>query len=106
MARMDEDGFMYFVDRKNGMIKTGCESVYPKEVEDAIASHPAVLEATVFGVPDARWGETVKAVVALRQGAVATADELIEHCRHQIASYKKPTSIDFIDALPRNPSGK
>ncbi len=106
VARMDEDGFVYFVDRKSGMIKTGGESVYPKEVEDAIASHPTVLEVTVFGVPDIRWGETVKAVVALRQGAVATADQLIEHCRHQIASYKKPTSIDFMDTLPRNPSGK
>ena len=106
MARMDEEGFLYFVDRKNGMIKTGGESVYPKEVEDAILSHPAVLEVAVFGVPDAKWGETVKAVVALRQGATATERSLIEHCRRRIASYKKPTSIDFIEALPRNPSGK
>lgn len=106
MARMDEDGFLYFVDRKSGMIKTGGESVYPKEVEDAIASHAAVLEVAVFGVPDKRWGETVRALVALRQGAEATAEELIAHCRQRIASYKKPTSIDFIEALPRNPSGK
>lgn len=106
MARMDSAGFVYFVDRKSGMIKTGGESVYPKEVEDAIASHPAVLEVAVFGVPDKRWGETVKALVALRRGATATAEELIEHCRQGIASYKKPTSIDFVDALPRNPSGK
>lgn len=106
MARMDEQGFLYFVDRKSGMIKTGGESVYPKEVEDAIASHPAVLEVAVFGVPHPRWGETVKAVVALRQGAVATTAELIDHCRQRIASYKKPTSIEFLDALPRNPSGK
>ncbi|MDO8691609.1 MAG: AMP-binding protein, partial [Dehalococcoidia bacterium] len=106
LARMDEDGFMYFVDRKSGMIKTGGESVYPKEVEDAIAAHPSVLEASVFGLPHARWGETVMAVVALRQGASATAEDLIEHCRHRIASYKKPTAIDFVDSLPRNPSGK
>lgn len=106
MARMDEDGHLYFVDRKSGMIKTGGENVFPKEVEDAIASHPAVMEVAVFGVPDVKWGETVKAVVALRQGAEATPEELIDHCRRQIASYKKPASIDFVDALPRNLTGK
>lgn len=106
LARLDEDGFMYFVDRKSGMIKTGGENVYPKEVEDTIASHPAVLEVGVFGMPDVRWGETVRAVVVLRKGEHATAEELIEHCRRRIASYKKPTSVDFADTLPRNPSGK
>ncbi|MBI4319922.1 MAG: AMP-binding protein [Chloroflexi bacterium] len=106
MARMDTDGYLYFVDRKSGMIKSGGESVYPKEVEDAIASHSAVLEAAVFGVSEARWGETVRAAVVLRRGMTATEDELIEHCRQRMASYKKPTGIMFVDALPRNPSGK
>lgn len=106
LARMDDNGFLFFVDRKSGMIKTGGENVYPKEVEDAIASHPAVLEVAVFGIPHEKWGETVKAVVALRRGSMATAEELIGHCRQRIASYKRPTSIDFVDCLPRNPSGK
>jgi len=103
---MDEDGYVYIKDRKKDMIRTGGENVYCKEVEDVIYTHPAVYEVAVIGVPDERWGETVKAVVALKEGASATGEEIIEFCKNHLASYKKPTSVDFVQALPRNSSGK
>ncbi|MFZ5632862.1 MAG: long-chain-fatty-acid--CoA ligase [Bacillota bacterium] len=106
MGYLDEDRYLYIKDRKKDMIRTGGENVYCKEVEDVIYTHPAVYEAAVIGVPDERWGETVKAVVALKEGASATAGEIIEHCKKYLASYKKPTSVDFVKALPRNSSGK
>jgi acyl-CoA synthetase (AMP-forming)/AMP-acid ligase II len=88
------------------MIVTGGENVYPAEVENALFSHPAVADAAVIGVPDARWGEAVKAVVVLRPGADADPGLLIAHCRTLIAAYKTPKSVDFAGVLPRNPSGK
>jgi acyl-CoA synthetase (AMP-forming)/AMP-acid ligase II len=88
------------------MIVSGGENVYPREIEDVLFQHPAVADAAVIGVPDTQWGEVVKAVVVLRAGAHATESELIEHCRAQLASYKRPRSVDFIAELPRNPSGK
>ena len=106
MAYMDEDRYLYIVDRKKDMIRSGGENIYCKEVEDVIYTHPAVYEAAVLGVPDDRWGETVKAVVALKEGAQVTGEEIIEHCKKYLASYKKPTSVDFVKALPRNSSGK
>jgi long-chain acyl-CoA synthetase len=106
MAYMDEERYVYIVDRKKDMIRSGGENIYCKEVEDVIYTHPAVYEAAVIGVPDQRWGETVKAVVVLKEGASATAEDIIEHCKKYLASYKKPTSVDFVKTLPRNSSGK
>ena len=106
MGYMDEDGYIYLVDRKDDMIVSGGFNIYPKEVEDVLYSHPAVLEAAVFGVPDEKWGEAVKGVVSLRQGMQVTEEEIIEHCRKHLAGYKKPKSVDFIKDLPKSPFGK
>jgi acyl-CoA synthetase (AMP-forming)/AMP-acid ligase II len=105
-GRMDADGYVYLEDRIKDMIVSGGENVYPREVEAALFSHKAVADAAAIGVPHDKWGETVKAFVVLRAGASATAEELISHCRASLAGYKCPTSIEFLEALPRNPSGK
>jgi acyl-CoA synthetase (AMP-forming)/AMP-acid ligase II len=103
---MDPDGYLYIQDRVKDMIVSGGENVYPRIVEEVLYQHPAVAEAAVIGVPDERWGETVKAVVVLRRGATATAEEIIEFCREKIGGFERPRSVDFTDALPRTPSGK
>jgi acyl-CoA synthetase (AMP-forming)/AMP-acid ligase II len=103
---MDADGYLYIHDRVKDMIVSGGENVYPAEVENVLSGHPAVADVAVIGVPDARWGEAVKAVVVLRPMRPATESELIAYCRDRIAHYKAPKSVDFIEALPRNPSGK
>jgi long-chain acyl-CoA synthetase len=102
----DADGFVFLTDRVKDMIVSGGENVYPAEVENALSGHPAVADVAVIGVPDPRWGETVKAVVVRRPGATAEAGELIAWTRERLAHFKCPTSVDFLDALPRNPSGK
>ena len=106
VARWDEDGYLYIVDRKKDMVLTGGENVYPREVEEVLYEHPAVLEAAVIGAPDPKWGEKVVAVVCLREGGSASEEELIAFCRERIASYKKPKHVVFIDILPKNASGK
>jgi acyl-CoA synthetase (AMP-forming)/AMP-acid ligase II len=108
MAKKDEEGYYYIVDRKDNMIITGGEHVYPSEVEDAIAKHPAVFDVAVIGLPDPKWGESVKAVVILKDGQETTEQELIDSCRDKMAGYKKPKSISFIsqDEMPRTASGK
>jgi long-chain acyl-CoA synthetase len=88
------------------MIVTGGENVYSVEVEDALAGHPAVLECAVIGVPDDHWGEVVHAVVVLKPGQAATAEEVIAHCHARVANYKCPKSIAFLDALPKSGAGK
>jgi fatty-acyl-CoA synthase len=103
---LDDDGFVTLVDRKKDMVITGGENVYSAEVEDVLFAHLAVAEAAVIGVPDARWGEAVCAVVALRPNAKASADEIIAHCRARLAKYKTPRYVVFIDSLPRNAAGK
>ena len=103
---LDEDGYLFIQDRIKDMIITGAENVYPAEVESAIHGHPAVADAAVIGVPDAKWGEAVKAIVVLKPGTNATADEIVAHTRTRIAGFKCPKSVDFVDELPRNPSGK
>ena len=100
------DGRLYLHDRIKDMIVSGAENVYPAEVENVLMRHPMVVDVAVIGVPDTKWGETVKAVVVLDDGAEATAEELIDHARAELARYKCPTSVDFVAALPRNPSGK
>ena len=97
LVKIDEDGFYYVVDRKKDMIVTGGLNVSPREVEDVIASHPAVNLVNVIGVPDEKWGESVKAVIVLKEGAEATEDEIVAYCKSRLASHKKPKSVDFID---------
>jgi acyl-CoA synthetase (AMP-forming)/AMP-acid ligase II len=106
MGRLDEDGFLWIEDRKKDMIVSGGENIASPEVERALYEHPAVLEAAVVGVRDERWGEVPKAVVVLRSGESVDAEELIEHCRARLAKFKVPKCVEFVDALPRNPSGK
>ncbi|HKV86113.1 MAG TPA: long-chain-fatty-acid--CoA ligase [Ktedonobacterales bacterium] len=106
LGTLDEDGYLYVVDRKKDMIISGGENIYSTEVEAALYSHPAVLEAAAIGVPDDQWGEVVKAIVALRPGMTATPEELIAHCRTLIAGYKCPRSVDFLETLPKSGSNK
>lgn len=103
---LDEDGYLYIHDRVKDMIITGAENVYPAEVESAIYGHPAVAEVAVVGVPDEKWGEAVKAIVALKPGASADPADIIAFARTRIAAFKAPKTVDFIEALPRNASGK
>ena len=102
----DEEGYVYIHDRVKDMIISGGENIYPAEVENALFGHPAIADVGVVGVPDEKWGEAVKAFVVLKPGQKAMPDEIIAHARERIARYKVPRSIEFIDALPRNPSGK
>ncbi len=102
LGRREVDGTITFVGPKGRMIKSAAENIYPVEIERCLAAHEAVAEAAIIGVPDPKWVQSVKAIVALADGASATADELIEHCRERIASYKKPRSVEFVDALPRD----
>ncbi len=106
MGFLDDEGFLFVADRQKDMIVSGGENIYSREVEEALLTHPAVEHVAVIGVPDARWGESVKACAVLRAGQSTTEAELIEHCRALIASYKKPRSVDFVAELPRLFNGK
>jgi acyl-CoA synthetase (AMP-forming)/AMP-acid ligase II len=106
LGEIDADGFLYVLDRKKDMIISGGENIYSWEVEEALRTHPAVAEVAVIAVPDTSWGEAVKACVVLRSGHAASDGEIIDHCRSRIASYKKPRSVDFLEALPRVFNGK
>jgi len=106
MGTIDEDGYIYLLDRKADMIITGGENVYPKEVEDVLYEHPAVQECAVVSAPDERWGERVQAVVVLKEGAAATPEELIAHCKGKLAGYKCPKDVQIWDSLPKTPVGK
>ena len=106
MGTMDSDGYLYIVDRKSDMIISGGFNIYPREVEEVIMAYPGVAEAAVIGVPDAEWGEAVKAIVVARQGIELTESEIIQHCRQHMAGYKKPKSVDFFEVLPKNINGK
>lgn len=106
LARTDDEGFMYIVDRKKDMIISGGFNIYPTEVEQALYQHPAVYEACVFGVPDKLWGESVKAMIVLKPGETTTPADLIEHCRKQLADFKKPRSVELLAELPKNANGK
>ena len=106
VAYRDDEGFYYICDRQIDMIISGGVNIYPAEIEAVLYAHPAVADAAVIGVPDDQWGESVKAVVQLRPGATATAEELIAFCDERIAGYKKPRSVDFVDEMPREPAGK
>jgi acyl-CoA synthetase (AMP-forming)/AMP-acid ligase II len=106
MGKVDADGYVYVEDRLKDMIISGGENIYSPEIERVLAEHPAVMEVAIIGVPDDDWGEAVKAVIALAPDAEATEDELIAFCREHLARFKCPKSIDFVEALPRNPTGK
>jgi acyl-CoA synthetase (AMP-forming)/AMP-acid ligase II len=108
MVKCDEEGYYYIVERKDNIIITGGEHVYPSEVEEIISQHPKVFDVAVIGVPDDVWGEAVKAVVILKEGETATPEEIIEWCRGKMTGFKKPKSVDFISdsEMPRTTTGK
>jgi fatty-acyl-CoA synthase len=106
VGKRDNEGYLYIVDRLKDMIVSGGENIASSEIERVLYEHDSVLEAAVVGHPDDRWGEVPTAYVVIRPDATATVDELLEHCRAQLARFKVPKSITFLDALPRNPSGK
>ena len=106
LGYFDSAGFIFLVDRKRDMIISGGFNIYPKEIEDAIVIHPKVKEVAVIGVPDEKWGEAVKALVVPKEGVEIEEEEIIDHCRHHLAGFKKPKTVDFVKALPRNPYGK
>jgi long-chain acyl-CoA synthetase len=106
LARRDEEGYLYIVDRKNDKIISGGVNIYPREVEEALSRNDAVLEAAVYGVPDDYWGEAVYASVVLHDGRSVTAEELQAFCEQQLARYKLPKGIEFVSRLPRNAAGK
>jgi acyl-CoA synthetase (AMP-forming)/AMP-acid ligase II len=106
MGYLDDDGFLFIVDRKRDMIITGGENVYPREIEEILYAHPAVLEAAVIGVPSAKWGEDIKAVIALKSNQRVTEQEIIDFCKDRLAGYKKPKTVDFVAELPKTGSGK
>jgi long-chain acyl-CoA synthetase len=103
---VDADGYVYIHDRVKDMIVSGGENVYPAEVENALMSHPAIADVAVIGVPHERWGETGKALVVRAEGVEVTEDDILAHARERLAGFKTPTSVDWVDELPRNPSGK
>lgn len=106
LGRLDADGYLYVVDRKKDMIKSGGENVASREIEEVLFAHPQVAEAAVFGLPDARWIEAVTAVVVPRPGEALTVEALDAHCREHLAGYKRPKRIEIAAALPKNASGK
>ena len=103
---LDERGYLFLMDRSKDMIISGGENIYPREIEEVLIQHPAVREVAVVGAPDPKWGEAVTAVVSIVSGESVTEEELIDFCKHHIASYKKPKSVDFVEELPKNNYGK
>jgi acyl-CoA synthetase (AMP-forming)/AMP-acid ligase II len=106
LGYVDEEGYLFLTDRKGDMIISGGENVHPTETENALQEHPAVREVAVIGLPHPKWGEAVKAVVALEPNRTVTSEELIAFCRERIAGYKCPRSIDFVPELPKSTVGK
>jgi acyl-CoA synthetase (AMP-forming)/AMP-acid ligase II len=102
----DAEGYLYIRDRVKDMIVSGGENIYPREIEEVLLQHPAVADAAAIGVPDDRWGESVKAIVVLREGQQASAEDILQHSRGRLGGFKQPRSVDFVAELPRNPSGK
>ncbi|MES2912385.1 MAG: AMP-binding protein, partial [Pseudomonadota bacterium] len=101
MGYFDDEGFLFIVDRKKDMVVSGGENIYSREVEEVLLQHPAVAEAAVVGVPDPKWGESVMAFLVLRPGMQVTEEEVVEHCKKSLASYKKPKFVRVIDVMPR-----
>jgi acyl-CoA synthetase (AMP-forming)/AMP-acid ligase II len=103
---VDEEGYFYIVDRKKDMIISGGENIYPREIEDVLRGHPAIDDCAVFGIPDDRWGEAVMAYIVLKQGKMASQQEIKAHCKTYLAGFKQPKFINFVEDLPRTASGK
>ncbi len=106
MGRVDADGYYYLESRKHDMVISGGVNIYPREIEDHLDTHPAVLECAVIGVPDAEWGESLRAFVVVRDGQTLTENEVIDYCRQGLADFKRPRKVTFLRELPRNPTGK
>ncbi len=106
LGMKDEENYYYIVDRETDMIISGGENIYPREIEDILKSHPAVMDCAVFGIPDQRWGEAVKAMIVLKAGYSASAEEIIAYCSKYLAGYKRPKVVSFVEDLPRTSSGK
>jgi long-chain acyl-CoA synthetase len=106
VAYADDEGFLHLVDRKKDLIIVSGFNVFPKEVEEVVATHPAVAECAVVGVPDERTGEAVRVLVVLRRGTKATQEEIVEHCRATLARFKCPREVMFVDRLPKHVTGK
>jgi fatty-acyl-CoA synthase len=106
LARVDDDGFYYMESRKHDMVISGGVNIYPREIEDHLLTHPAIMDVAIVGVPDAEWGEALRAFVVVRPGHAVTEGEIADHCRAQLADYKRPRQVVFLDELPRNPTGK
>ena len=105
-GHLDQDGYLYLTDRIKDLIISGGENIYPAEIERVLDEHPSVLDVTVVGVPDEKWGEVPRAVVVAATGHTIDPAQLLAHCRVHLASYKCPKSVDVVDALPRNATGK
>ena len=103
---MDEDGYLFLMDRSKDMIISGGENIYPREIEEVVARHPTVREVVVIGVPDPKWDESIKAIFSLVKGKSVTQEGLIAFCKDNIASYKKTKSVDFVYELPKSNYGK
>ena len=106
LGYMDDDRYLFVVDRKKDMVISGGVNIYSKEIETVLYRHPAVLEAAVIGLPDEEWGEIVTAVISTRSGQEVTERELVDYCGASLAAYKKPKKVFFLEQLPKNPSGK
>jgi len=106
MGTVDDEGYIFILERKKDMIISGGENIYSREIEDVLASHPAVAEGSIIGVPDEVWGESVKAVIVVKEGESVTEQEIIDFCASKLAGYKKPKSVDILTELPRTPAGK
>ncbi len=106
IAKMDEEGFLYIMDRKKDMIISGGENIYPAEIEDSLLAHPKIADVAVIGYPDEKWGEAVKAIAVVKSGEGLTGEELIEWCQGRIGRFKIPKQVIFTDAIPRTPTGK
>ena len=104
-GKFDDERYLYIVGRKHDMIISGGKNIYPGEIEEVVYTHEAVLEAAVIGVPDDYWGESVKAFVVLKNGMKVTEKEIINLCKENVASYKKPRSVEFMHELPKSPTG-
>ena len=106
LGKLDDEGFLYLVDRKSDMIISGGENIYPREIEEVLYTHPDIVEAAVVGLPDPVWGQRVHAVICARPGSGLTEEEVLQYCTGRMAGYKKPRSMEFSESLPRSAAGK